>query len=241
MGLDGAPGGTRTPGLLVRSQSLYPAELRAREPIIRQHPSVPGRIVPVSDHPHIETEIKIRVSNPESASALLDRHGYRLLHPRVFETNTLYDTLDFALRRRGEIVRIRQVGERSILTFKSAGTDSRHKQREELETTVGDASILGQILERLGLHPAFRYEKYRAEYHRPPATGVVTLDETPVGVFLELEGDSAWIDDAAAEMGFPETDYILKSYGALYIGYCRDNNLTLANMVFDQETVDTSD
>src|SRR5579862_2495084 len=27
---DGAPGGTRTPGLLIRSQSLYPAELRAR-------------------------------------------------------------------------------------------------------------------------------------------------------------------------------------------------------------------
>ena len=26
----GAPGGTRTPGLLVRSQPLYPAELRAR-------------------------------------------------------------------------------------------------------------------------------------------------------------------------------------------------------------------
>jgi hypothetical protein len=26
----GAPGGTRTPGLLVRSQSLYPPELRAR-------------------------------------------------------------------------------------------------------------------------------------------------------------------------------------------------------------------
>ena len=29
-GFAGAPGGTRTPGLLVRSQSLYPAELRAR-------------------------------------------------------------------------------------------------------------------------------------------------------------------------------------------------------------------
>ena len=28
--LFGAPGGTRTPGLLIRSQSLYPAELRAR-------------------------------------------------------------------------------------------------------------------------------------------------------------------------------------------------------------------
>src|SRR5579863_2203594 len=30
LGIIGAPGGTRTPGLLVRSQSLYPAELRAR-------------------------------------------------------------------------------------------------------------------------------------------------------------------------------------------------------------------
>ena len=29
-GAGGAPGGTRTPGLLIRSQSLYPAELRAR-------------------------------------------------------------------------------------------------------------------------------------------------------------------------------------------------------------------
>src|ERR1035438_9044160 len=29
-GLSGAPGGTRTPGLLVRSQPLYPTELRAR-------------------------------------------------------------------------------------------------------------------------------------------------------------------------------------------------------------------
>ena len=28
--LIGAPGGTRTPGLLVRSQPLYPTELRAR-------------------------------------------------------------------------------------------------------------------------------------------------------------------------------------------------------------------
>jgi hypothetical protein len=31
---DGAPGRTRTCGLLVRSQSLYPTELRARQAII---------------------------------------------------------------------------------------------------------------------------------------------------------------------------------------------------------------
>jgi hypothetical protein len=32
--VSGAPGGTRTPGLLVRSQSLYPAELRAHRLIV---------------------------------------------------------------------------------------------------------------------------------------------------------------------------------------------------------------
>src|SRR5260370_25915741 len=33
-GKNGAPGGTRTPGLLIRSQSLYPAELQALRPIL---------------------------------------------------------------------------------------------------------------------------------------------------------------------------------------------------------------
>lgn len=195
----------------------------------------------MSDQPHIETEIKIRVQDHDSARSMLERHGYQLLHPRVFESNTLYDTLDFAVRRRGEIVRIRQIGERSILTFKSAATQSRHKQREELETTVGDAAILGQIFERLHLHPAFRYEKYRSEFHRPPASGVVTLDETPIGVFIELEGDSDWIDASAGEMGFSEADYILKSYGALYIAYCRDNGITPGHMVFDTVRVEIAD
>ena len=39
----GAPGGTRTPGLLVRSQSLYPAELRAREVLMHQNNNTSGR------------------------------------------------------------------------------------------------------------------------------------------------------------------------------------------------------
>jgi hypothetical protein len=36
--LDGAPGETRTPDPLVRSQMLYPAELRARKVIIPRKP-----------------------------------------------------------------------------------------------------------------------------------------------------------------------------------------------------------
>src|SRR5260370_23826411 len=55
----GAPGGTRTPGLLVRSQLLYPAELRARRThrIITTDVSATG--------PYIENQIKPR--NPAGA------------------------------------------------------------------------------------------------------------------------------------------------------------------------------
>jgi hypothetical protein len=34
------------------------------------------------------------------------------------------------------------------------------------------------------------------------------LDETPAGVFLELEGPSRWIDRTARRLGFAESDYL---------------------------------
>ena len=38
------------------------------------------------------------------------------------------------------------------------------KVREELETLVGDGEVLLRVLEELGLHVWFRYEKYREEF-----------------------------------------------------------------------------
>ncbi len=42
------------------------------------------------------------------------------------------------------------------------------------------------------------------------------LDETPVGVFLELEGPPEWIDRTAGTLGFSEGDYITLSYLELH-------------------------
>ena len=41
IGESGAPGESRTPDLLVRSQTLYPAELRARSVILSQNTRLP--------------------------------------------------------------------------------------------------------------------------------------------------------------------------------------------------------
>lgn len=82
----------------------------------------------------------------------------------------------------------------------------------------------------MGYQPVFRYEKYRTEY--TDGTGILTLDETPIGCYIELEGDPQWIDETAGKLGYHERDYITKSYGALYRSHCLERQVPPTNMVF---------
>ena len=181
-----------------------------------------------------ETEIKLKIDDPAAIQKRLESLGLRVVRPRVFETNTLYDFPDARLRACRSILRLRQVGGKSILTFKGPAEAAKHKTREELETAIGGAEIGRQILERIGMQPGFRYEKYRTEYEKPEEAGIVTLDETPVGWFLELEGSPEWIDRTATALGFGEVAYITESYGSLYLNHCRENGLEPSLMVFEQ-------
>jgi adenylate cyclase class 2 len=179
-----------------------------------------------------EIEIKLPLPGEDHGRDLLERAGFQLRSPRVFEANTVYDTPARALRGAGTLLRLRQVDGRGLLTFKGQAQPGRHKNREEVETEVADPAALAAILERIGFEPAFRYEKYRAEYGRPGAPGHATLDHTPIGDYLELEGPPEWIDEAATQLGFTESDYITASYGGLYFDYCRTRGIEPGHMVF---------
>ena len=182
-------------------------------------------------HGNREIEIKLRVPGVAAARRLLLSAGFRVSKPRVFESNTILDTPELRLRNAGCLVRIREVKGAATLTYKGPGSSGKHKIREELETDAGDALILAAIFEKLDLRPAFRYEKYRTEFRRDSG-GEATLDETPIGVFLELEGSPNWIDRTARRLGFAEQDYITDSYGALYVQWCAQLHRRPANMVF---------
>ncbi|MCW5983174.1 MAG: class IV adenylate cyclase [Bryobacteraceae bacterium] len=179
-----------------------------------------------------EIEIKLRAGSVEAGRRALRRAGFRVTVRRVFESNTVYDTSAGSLRGRGELLRLREAGEKRTLTFKGPAAPGRHKSREELELSVSDAGTMGEILIRLGMAPVFRYDKYRTEYCQPGGEGVATLDETPIGVFLELEGSAPWIDAAAAALGFAEEDYITASYGRLYLEYRESHADAPHDMVF---------
>ena len=113
----------------------------------------------------------------------------------------------------------------------------RYKVREEIEVAVAGPGGLKAIFEALGLRGWFRYEKFRTTYQLPASRRwardlAIELDETPVGVFLELEGSPAAIDQAAALLGYGPADYITKSYLQLYLEQCRKQGLSAADMVF---------
>lgn len=179
----------------------------------------------------LEVEIKLAVASAGAARRLLRGKGFRVVKPRVFEANDVFDTADLRLRNSQSLLRIRTVRRQVILTYKGSPRSGKHKSREEIEIHADNAQTLETILDRLGFGRVFRYEKYRTEFRRGRA-GVVTLDETPVGCYLELEGPPEWIDRTARLLGFRETDYITVSYARLYLDWCAAKGCEPGNMVF---------
>jgi adenylate cyclase class 2 len=178
-----------------------------------------------------ENEIKLAVADAAAVRGLLRRVGFRLARRRVFEANTVFDTPGLTLRRGSRLLRLRQAGRVITLTFKGRPLPGPHKNREELETTLSDAARFAAILARLGFHPVFRYEKYRTEFRMERGPGMAMLDETPIGLYLELEGPPAWIDRTARRMGFSRSDYITASYASLYLDWCKQQGLKPGDMV----------
>jgi adenylate cyclase class 2 len=180
----------------------------------------------------IETEIKIKIGDPADFCRRLEILGPDILSARHFEDNLLLDFSDEGLQARQCLLRIRLTsGKHGILTFKgSPRPDGIFKTREELETGLEDSSTALQILEGIGMHVGFRYQKYRREYS---LEGVhVAVDETPIGNYVEIEGDEAGIRNLAGKLGFNETQFVRMSYYSLYLEYCRERGETPHFMVF---------
>jgi adenylate cyclase, class 2 len=179
-----------------------------------------------------EIEIKLPLSGAAEGRRLLRAAGFRVTRRRVFESNTLFDISGYVPGCAGCVLRIREAGRRVLLTYKGPATMGKHKSREEMEVEFTDARTLAAIFERLNLRSVLRYEKYRTEYRRAGERGMATLDETPAGDFIELEGAPGWIDRTARRLGFREASYITESYYGLYAAYCRQHGIKLGHMTF---------
>ena len=179
----------------------------------------------------LEREIKVRFDTADAARAAVTAAGATPLRCRRLQEDSLLDTDDESLRRHGSVLRVRVESGKSTVTFKGPMQSTVVKLREELETVVGDGETLLEIFSRLGFHVWFRYQKYREEFAVDDV--MVAIDETPVGVFVEIEGADRGIHDVAGALGRSPADYMVDSYRRIYVADCAARGVRPAHMLFD--------
>lgn len=178
-----------------------------------------------------EIEIKLPVAELSPVRGRLARTGARLRAPRHDESNDLYDDPERRLSGSGRTVRLRRAAGRAVLTYKGAPRfESGARVREEREVDVSDAGEADAILAGLGLTKTFRYEKRREEWDAEGC--VVALDETPIGDFVEIEGDPGAIRKVVAALGLDASEAVPYSYPELYLRRRKEDPSLPADMVF---------
>jgi adenylate cyclase class 2 len=134
----------------------------------------------------------------------------------VFEVN--YQHRGGEMDERGATLRLRKIGDFTVLTYKEKiKTESGAKRKIEFETSVSDVDAMEKIIERLGYRLTAVYEK-RRKYWRFDAVEDV-LDELPFGLYMEIEGTIDAIEKAEKILGLREAEYEPRGYPRLTIKY----------------------
>jgi adenylate cyclase class 2 len=133
---------------------------------------------------------------------------------RIHEFNLRYDFPDGSLVAKKQVLRLRK-DTQARLTFKGPGIMEQDVlTRKEIEVEVSDFDATNRLLEALGYQVIMMYEKFRANYLMDKL--VLSVDETPLGLFIELEGESpAQVRKAADVLGLDWDARINLSYSAL--------------------------
>jgi adenylate cyclase class 2 len=180
-----------------------------------------------------ESEIKLPIGDLSSARRHLSEFSATIRKDRHFEDNFLFDTRKRSLRAQRKLLRVRIVNGTGLLTFKEqADISTGIKVREEIETDVSSPQNLIEVLRKLGFEIVFRYQKYRTIFDIPEVPLHFCLDETPIGNYFELEGEPEQIHHYAERLGYKPHDYITASYAAVYLKWCKENDVQPGDMIF---------
>lgn len=151
---------------------------------------------------------------------------------RIHEFNLRYDLPDGSLVAQNQVLRLRK-DTQARLTFKGPGVmEEDVLLRKEIEIEVSDFEATQRLLEALGYQVVMMYEKFRANYLL--GSLVMSVDETPLGLFVELEGESpAQVRQAAQTLGFDWEARINLSYTALLSLFNQQTAHTFRDLSFE--------
>ena len=179
----------------------------------------------------LEREVKLRFDSLDEARAAVVATGATPVRCRRLHEDALLDDAAERLHTQRCVLRVRMESGKSLLTFKGPVQPSPVKEREEIETVVGDGETMLRCLEALGYTVWFRYQKYREEYAHNDV--LIAIDETPVGVFVEVEGGEQGIFEVTRALGRTQADFVLDSYRCLFMDHRRAHGLPATDMLFE--------
>ena len=182
-----------------------------------------------------EIEVKFLVRDYNTLINKISDRQLLCIQERVHELNLRFDLSDGSLLARRQVLRLRMDTD-ARLTFKGPGVlVDEVLQRKEIEVVVSDFEATKRLLEALGYQVVMMYEKYRANYQLNSL--VVSVDETPFGLFVELEGESPdQIRGAAEIFGFDWENRVNLSYSALLDVFNRNTNHAFRDLSFENFT-----
>ena len=179
-----------------------------------------------------EIEVKFLLRDQAPILRKIAELGLTCVQERVYEKNLRFDLPDGHLVSRKQVLRLRQDNQ-SRLTFKGPGVlEEDVLLRKEIEVVVSDFEGTKRLLEALGYQVVMMYEKYRANYQMDNL--VISVDEMPFGLFVELEGESpAQLRKAAGIFGFDWDARINLSYSALLNAFNQNTGRKFRDLSFE--------
>lgn len=187
-------------------------------------------------HDGVERELKFADVELDALRQRLGEMEAERQGPPIFEDNWIFD-VDGSLDAVGSMLRLRVDRRGARMTFKGPAVyEGRVKVRKEVETGVEQVEAARAIFESLGYRVVRRYQKYREEWLL--GSIVVSLDHTPIGDFVELEGEGC--ERFAERLGLdPETSE-RRNYLRLYERHLSEHPDAPPDMIFPERVPDTT-
>ena len=161
-----------------------------------------------------ETELKAVVDDLALRRRLVEEGG-GVLEKEGYLQDRRWDTEAETIRARDHVLRIRvfsgRAGTEASLEWKGpTRAENGFKLREEIGTTVADATALSEMMERLGLQVTKTIDRDIVQFKLRGAT--VRFETYPrMDVLVEVEGTTAQIEEAVSVIGLPRESYTADS------------------------------
>jgi len=181
----------------------------------------------------LESELKFPVEDRRALRGRIRALGFRVAAPRRLESNWLFNSP-------AALLRLRRSGSTWRLTAKGPRRKSKLKQRPEAEVVVSNGAAVRDLLALLGYRETFAYALHRTVFRRLRQRGELAWDETPFGIYLEIEGSPAWVLRTARALGLDPARAEPRSYPELFARITRSSAKSKRSLTRPAATFDRS-